>query len=167
MRRTSAALGSATFLVLAPGTVAGIGPWLITGWHRTPTTIPGAVLTVLGILVVTSGVGLLIVQFARFAAQGHGTPAPVAPTDTLVCTGAYRWVRNPMYVAVVAIIIGQSILCASVWLLVYAVVVAATMAAFVRTYEEPTLRARYGSAYEGYTAEVPRWIPKRPRPRKT
>jgi protein-S-isoprenylcysteine O-methyltransferase Ste14 len=167
MRRTSAALGSATFLVLAPGTVAGIGPWLITGWHRTPTTIPGAVLTVLGILVVTSGVGLLIVQFARFAAQGHGTPAPVAPTDTLVCTGAYRWVRNPMYVAVVAIIIGQSILCASVWLLVYAVVVAATMAAFVRTYEEPTLRNRYGSAYEGYTAEVPRWIPKRPRPRKT
>ncbi len=165
MRRTSAALGSATFLVLAPGTVAGIGPWLITGWHRTPTAIPGAVLTALGMMVVAGGVGLLIVEFARFAEQGQGTPAPVAPTDTLVCTGSYRWVRNPMYVAVVAIIIGQSLLFASLWLLLYAVVVAAITAAFVRRYEEPTLRSRYGSAYERYAAEVPRWIPKRPRPR--
>ena len=114
MGRASAALGSALFLVVAPGVMAGLIPWLLTGWSSTGPPLPVAVL---GGALVVSGVGVLLHAFARFAVEGRGTPAPVAPTERLVVGGLYRHVRNPMYVAVGATIVGQALLLGRPWLL--------------------------------------------------
>lgn len=89
-----------------------------------------------------------------------GTPAPVAPTEKLVIGGIYRHVRNPMYVAVLSIIIGQALLFSSWTLVAYAVIGAVGMGSFVRLYEEPTLANRYGAEYETYRRNVPGWLPR-------
>jgi protein-S-isoprenylcysteine O-methyltransferase Ste14 len=157
MSRTTALLGSALFLVLVPGTIAGLIPWLIVGW---PAPIPSAPLATFGGLVMALGAVLLIDCFARFATQGRGTPAPVAPPERLVVTGAYRRVRNPMYVAVVSLILGQAALFASLPLAIYGAVMWAGFHAFVLGYEEPTLRRQFPQDYAAFTAAVPRWIPR-------
>ena len=164
MNRTAvrAAAGSAAFLVVAPGAVAGLVPWLLTGWESSG---PPAWLAVLGTALIVAGAGVLLHAFARFVVEGRGTPAPVAPTDRLVVGGLYRYVRNPMYVAVGATIVGQAMLLGRPWLLAYAVAFWAVVAAFVRGYEEPTLLARYGEEYAGYRRAVPAWWP-RLRPRR-
>jgi protein-S-isoprenylcysteine O-methyltransferase Ste14 len=99
-------------------------------------------------------------SFVRFALRGLGTPAPVFPTQQLVISGYYRYVRNPMYVANVAIILGQAVWFASVPLLVYGALVWLSFHAFVMLYEEPTLRATYGAEYDAFCRRVPRWIPR-------
>jgi protein-S-isoprenylcysteine O-methyltransferase Ste14 len=96
----------------------------------------------------------------RFVVEGLGTPAPIAPTEHLFVGGLYRHVRNPMYLAVGAIIVGQALLIGRAVLLGYAAL-AATVAAFVRGYEEPTLARRYGFEYEAYRRAVPGWWPRR------
>jgi protein-S-isoprenylcysteine O-methyltransferase Ste14 len=160
MRRVFAALGSALFFVLAPGTVAGLVPWLISRW-RFETLVAGwPSLRVVGGLLVIAGVAVLIDSFARFAVQGLGTPAPVFPTRHLVITGLYRYVRNPIYVAVVATIAGQGLLLGNVRVLEYAAVVWLLFHLFVVAYEEPTLRATFGSEYELFCSAVRRWIPR-------
>src|SRR5690242_5939618 len=100
MTRPAAVLGSAAFLVLAPGTIAGLIPWWITGWRGPVAPLP---LALLGALLIASGAWLLLECFGRFALQGRGTPAPIAPPERLVVTGPYRRVRNPMYVAVTSL----------------------------------------------------------------
>jgi protein-S-isoprenylcysteine O-methyltransferase Ste14 len=159
--RWRAALGSAVFFVVAPGAVAGLLPWWLTGYRTAPA--PGWLLglrLVVGALVLLAGLVVLVRAFARFVREGRGTPAPVAPTEVLVVGGEYRYVRNPMYVAVVACVLGQALVLGSLALVGYAVVVWLAMAAFVRWYEEPTLQARYGSRYEEYRRAVPAWIPR-------
>jgi protein-S-isoprenylcysteine O-methyltransferase Ste14 len=99
-------------------------------------------------------------SFARFAIQGLGTPAPVAPPQRLVVTGLYRYVRNPIYVAVTSLIFGQGLLLGSMALLEYGLVVWLGFFAFVLLYDEPTLRGKFGKEYEDYCARVPRWIPR-------
>lgn len=157
MGRTRAILGSAAFLVAAPGVVAGLVPWLISGWPPRTIILP---LAALGALLLAGGGLLLLECFARFAWQGRGTPAPVAPTERLVVTGAYRRVRNPMYVAVIALILGQAALFADWRLAAYGLVVWALFHAFVVAYEEPTLRRSFPDDYACYFAAVPRWIPR-------
>jgi protein-S-isoprenylcysteine O-methyltransferase Ste14 len=158
--RIKAALGSLAFLILAPGVVAGLIPWLITGWSPLPPgDLPGA-LRWTGLLLIAAGLVVVLDAFARFAWDGLGTPAPVAPTRTLVVSGFYRFVRNPMYVAVTALIFGQAILFASLGVALYGVVIAAAFLAFVRLYEEPTLREAFGEEYVAYCATTPRWIPR-------
>ena len=152
-----AAAGSAAFLVAAPGVVAGLVPWLLTGWESSD---PPAWLAVLGGALIVAGAAVLVHAFARFVVEGRGTPAPVAPTDRLVVGGLYRHVRNPMYVAVGATIAGQALLLGRPWLLAYAAVFWAVVAAFVRGYEEPTLSARYGEQYAAYRRAVPAWWPR-------
>ena len=120
MSRVTAAIGSILFFFLAPGTVAGLVPWWITRWSLASTS-PS--LAVIGGLVAAAGLAALIACFARFVLDGGGTPAPVAPTRTLVITGLYRHVRNPMYVAVTAIIFGQALIFASLALIAYGAVV--------------------------------------------
>jgi protein-S-isoprenylcysteine O-methyltransferase Ste14 len=110
MRKPTAAAGSAAFFVLAPGVVAGLIPWWLTGWqvrHPQPSWawVP---LRVAGGILIAAGVVVLVQAFVRFVAEGVGTPAPVAPTRHLVVGGLYRYVRNPMYLAVVATIVGQA-----------------------------------------------------------
>jgi protein-S-isoprenylcysteine O-methyltransferase Ste14 len=158
--RRRAAAGSALFFVVAPGTVAGLVPWAITGWPAPDATGPGVVRVAAGALLVVVGLAGLVPAFARFVTEGLGTPAPLAPTEHLVVGGAYRHVRNPMYVAVLACVLGQALLFASWALLAYALVVWAAMAAFVRWYEEPVLAARYGASYDEYRARVPAWLPR-------
>jgi protein-S-isoprenylcysteine O-methyltransferase Ste14 len=103
---------------------------------------------------------VLIRAFVRFVTEGRGTPAPVAPTERLVIGGEYRYVRNPMYVAVIAAILGQAMIFGSLPLLVYAAIVWAIMAAFVHWYEEPVLLERYGDEYQRYRQHVRAWLPR-------
>jgi protein-S-isoprenylcysteine O-methyltransferase Ste14 len=98
--------------------------------------------------------------FIRFVVEGIGTPAPVAPTERLVVGGAYRYVRNPMYLAVAALIVGQALLLGQAGLLAYAAVFGVTVASFVHGYEEPTLARTYGAQYETYRRAVPAWLPR-------
>ncbi len=119
MKIAFAAFGSLVWLVVAPGTVCGLVPWLITGWQR--PTDPNALVDVLGAVLVLGGSAVMLHSFVAFAWQGRGTPAPAAPTELLVVSGAYRFVRNPMYVAVVALVLGQVLLFTSWPLLAYLV----------------------------------------------
>jgi protein-S-isoprenylcysteine O-methyltransferase Ste14 len=146
------------FLVLVPGTVAGLIPWLLTGWEVRDPSPP---LRVVGIALIVAGVGVLLHAFLRFVVEGVGTPAPVAPTQQLVVGGLYRYVRNPMYLAVAATIVGQALVLGQLVLLVYAAVFGVAVFAFVRWYEEPTLRRQFGDQYEEYQRAVPGWWPRR------
>jgi len=103
---------------------------------------------------------VLLESFARFALEGLGTPAPVFPTRRLIATGLYRYVRNPMYVAVLSLIVGQGLLLGNVDLLAYAAMVWGAFHLFVLGYEEPKLRKTYGEQYKQFCANVPRWIPR-------
>ncbi len=160
MRRSAAAAGSALFFATAPGIVAGLIPWWLTGWrvrgplaHWAPVRLAGLVILILATVV-------LVRAFARFVAEGRGTPAPVAPTERLVIGGLYRYVRNPMCLAVVAAITGQALALGQPVLLGYAAVVWVTVAAFARWYEEPTLARQFGAQYEAYRRGVPAWRPR-------
>jgi protein-S-isoprenylcysteine O-methyltransferase Ste14 len=157
MTKARAAVGSFVFLLLAPGVVAGVVPWVLTGWESNdwPFVVRG-----LGALLIAGGVGVLLHAFGRFVVEGVGTPAPVAPTEQLVVGGIYRHVRNPMYVAVAATIIGQALLLGRPVLLAYAALFMAAVAAFVHLYEEPTLMNRYGEEYAAYRRAVPAWLPR-------
>jgi protein-S-isoprenylcysteine O-methyltransferase Ste14 len=160
MRERNAVLGSLAFLIVAPGVVAGLVPWLLTGWQSTPLPAWWAALRVLGVAMAAAGFMVLIRAFARFAVEGRGTPAPLAPTEKLIVTGEYRYVRNPMYVGVLALIAGQALFFGSASLLIYAFLVWLAVATFVRLYEEPTLTRRYGRQYLDYKVAVPAWIPR-------
>ncbi len=156
--RLRAALGSLVFLVFVPGVVAGLLPWAFTGWE---TGSPWPPLQGVGLVLVVGGVMVLLHAFARFVIEGIGTPAPVAPTERLVVGGLYRYVRNPMYLAVAATIIGQALILGRPGLLVYAAVFGAAVVTFVKLYEEPTLAERYGGQYDDYRQAVPGWWPRR------
>jgi protein-S-isoprenylcysteine O-methyltransferase Ste14 len=157
MRRSRSIAGSAIFFAVAPGVVAGVIPYTLTGWEAEPAPV---VLRSIGVLLIAAGVPVLVHSFARFVAEGAGTPAPIAPPERLVVGGLYRYVRNPMYVAIDAVVIGQAVLLDRPVLYAYAAIVAVTMAAFVRLYEEPVLARRYGADYERYRRAVPGWIPR-------
>ena len=146
--------------MLAPGTLAVYVPWLLCHWRFAPPLLGIAPLRVLGALMIAAGLSVLLDSFARFAIQGRGTPAPVASPHHLVVTGPYRYVRNPMYVALTSLILGQGLLFGSVPLLEYGCVVWLGSFAFVLLYEEPALRREFGKEYEQYCAHVPRWIPR-------
>jgi protein-S-isoprenylcysteine O-methyltransferase Ste14 len=148
------------FLVLAPGTVAGLVPWWISRWRPAITGAAWLPLQAAGGALVLAGSAVLLDSFARFALQGLGTPAPVFPTRRLVVTGLYRYVRNPMYLAVIALIAGQGLLLGNVRVLEYGALVWVGFHLFVIAYEEPTLRADFGPEYEAFCAAVPRWIPR-------
>lgn len=152
-------IGTILFLFVAPGVVAGLIPWLISGWRRQDWGAAASILDPLAWIVIAGAVVFLLYAFALFALH-QGTAAPVAPTRTLVATGVYRFVRNPMYLAVLAIILGQALLCGSGGLALYAVAVLAAVFAFVKGYEEPTLTRTYGEQYLEYRRRVPGWWPR-------
>lgn len=160
-RRAGALLGTALFLVLAPGFFVVLVPYWISRWHVQPPLFGLAVSRVIGVLLMAAGLPVLLESFARFSLQGYGTPAPVFPTQHLIVEGFYRYVRNPMYVAVVSMVLGQGLLFGNPQLLLYGVVAWLVTFLFVVTYEEPTLRRTFGAEYDTYRANVPRWIPRR------
>ena len=161
MRKPTAALGSAVFFLLAPGVVVGLIPWLLTkGWQTREPLPYWMPVRVLGGALLLAGLISLVGAFVRFVVEGLGTPAPVAAPERLVVGGVYRYVRNPMYVAVLAAIVGQALLLGRLGLLLYACTVWLVVAAFVRFYEEPTLARRFGADYEAYRRAVPAWWPR-------
>jgi protein-S-isoprenylcysteine O-methyltransferase Ste14 len=160
MKRASAILGSAIFLVVAPGTLSIYVPWALTHWRFAPPLLGVFSFRVIGALLIVAGLPVLLDSFARFAIQGLGTPAPIAPPQHLVVTGLYRHVRNPMYVAVSLLIFGQGLLFGSVRLLQYGLIVWLAFFVFVVLYEEPALTRKFGQEYEQFCIQVPRWIPR-------
>jgi protein-S-isoprenylcysteine O-methyltransferase Ste14 len=153
-------LGSILFLFAAPGLLGVFIPWYTTGWHMNEPLLGFAPVRWFGGMLILFGAAVLLDSFARFALQGRGTPAPIYPTATLVVSGAYRYVRNPMYLAVTALIAGQGLLIGCLPLLIYALAFAVITHLFVLVYEEPTLRSTYGAQYEAYAADVRRWLPR-------
>ena len=160
MRRPAAAIGTFLFFWLAPGMVAGYVPWAITRWHARPPFLGISALRWVGAVLIAAGAAIVIESFARFAIRGRGTPAPVAPTEYLVVSGAYRYVRNPMYVGVLAAIVGQALVFGSARLLLYAAAAWAVVTAFVMAYEEPAMARQFGADYAAYRANVRRWWPR-------
>ncbi len=156
MRR--AAFGTILFFVAAPGVMAGLVPWLVTGWDGSPDGWD--VLDVLGGLMVLLGLAMVVACFVRFVREGHGTPAPTAPTDVLVVGGLYRYLRNPMYVGVGLVIGGQCLAFRSLPLVAWLVVFVIAVTAFVVGYEQPALRRQYGASYDEYRRRVPAVVPR-------
>jgi len=154
-----ATIGSIVFFFVAPGLVTGFVPWLMIR-ARPDLWPPSASPRWLGLAAILIGLAPLIDSYARFATQGRGTPAPIAPPTRLVVTGFYRYVRNPMYVGVTLILIGEALLFADMRVAAWAVFVLVAVNLFVRFYEEPTLAKTFGAAYADYRAAVPRWIPR-------
>src|SRR5215831_5287980 len=139
MRKAVAAFGSLIFFVLAPGFVAGVVPWWLTRWRLCEPLAPWLPFRAFGALLIICGTAVLLHAFARFVTEGIGTPAPVAPPRQLVVGGLYKYVRNPMYLAVLGIIVGQSFAFGQLELLFYAGFVLVLFAAWVHGYEEPAL----------------------------
>jgi protein-S-isoprenylcysteine O-methyltransferase Ste14 len=152
--------GIGNLLVIAPLTIAGFAPLWIAGWHLHPPFFGLPIIRMAGVFLVLSGAIPLVESFARFALEGLGTPAPIAPPKHLIVTGSYCYVRNPMYVGVVMIIVGQAVILGSIPVLVYAALVWLSFHMFVLLYEEPTLRRDHGAEYEAFCARVPRWLPR-------
>ena len=160
MRRAASITGSALFFVIAPGTVAVLVPRWISGWQISSPLFGFVACRAIGIVLILCGTIVLLDSFARFAWQGLGTPAPPMPTRHLVVTGLYRYVRNPMYVGVFSMIVGQALLFGNARVLGYGLTVGIAFALFVLLYEEPTLRHKFGIEYDEFCAHVPRWIPR-------
>ena len=160
MRRPTAAIGSAMFFLVGPGIVGGLIPWLLTGWRVREPVSYWAPMRVLGAILLVAGLIVVSQAFVRFVVEGLGTPVPVAAPERLVVGGFYRYVRNPMYVAILAAILGQALLLGQLGLLLYPVALWLIAAAFVRWYEEPTLIRRFGADYETYRRAVPAWWPR-------
>ncbi len=160
MPRTTAILGSALFFVLVPLVLAGGVPWWVTRWEFRTPFFGLELARGLGLILILAGVPGLVDSFARFALQGLGTPAPIAPTRGLVVTGLYRYMRNPMYTAVVSVILGQAVLLGDRRLIVYGALFWLVCHLFVVVYEEPTLERSFGEPYKAFRANVPRWIPR-------
>ena len=137
--------------------VAGYVPWLLTGWRVEAPLLGVAAGRPLGYLLVIAGAAVVVESFCRFALKGLGTPAPIAPTTHLVVSGLYRYVRNPMYLGVLAVVLGQALILGRAVLVPYAVFLWAAFSAFVVLYEEPALQRRFGASfteYPGQRAEV-------------
>lgn len=160
MNRAAAAAGSLLFLLVAPGTAVVLLPWLISRWRLQPALLAFSGFRIVGLVLIAAGAAVLLDSFVRFALQGLGTPAPIAPPKHLVVSGLYRYVRNPMYVGVVSAILGQGLLLGNRRLLGYGTLFWLLTHLFVILYEEPKLRRTFGSEYRTFCASVPRWIPR-------
>jgi protein-S-isoprenylcysteine O-methyltransferase Ste14 len=156
------ALKTLIFSILVPGTVAGVIPWLLLqGSAGAVLLIPS--IWIVGFLPLLLGVGLYLWCAEAFTFIGKGTPAPIDAPKVLVVEGPYRWVRNPMYIAVLSVVIGEAILFRSFLLVGYALLVAGVVHLFVVFVEEPSLRRQFGASYETYLRTVSRWLPRSPR----
>src|SRR5215475_10737999 len=144
MSKAIAVLGSALFFVVAPLMLAGFIPRWVTQWEFRPAFFGVNLTRILGGILIIAGVPGVVDSFARFALEGLGTPAPIAPTQNLVVTGLYRYVRNPIYIALVSVTVGQALLFGDVRLFWYGTLLWLFFHVFVVVYEEPTLTQTFG-----------------------
>jgi protein-S-isoprenylcysteine O-methyltransferase Ste14 len=157
------ALRSLLWTLAFPGFFAGYVPWRFFGLSRTEVDLT-SVIDIIGLLGMALGVVLLAACVVEFARTGGGTLSPLDPPRQLVARGLYRYVRNPMYLSVTTIVLGEVLLTGSLALLVYWTLWFLGVNLFVIGYEEPWLRERFGAQYQEYTARVGRWVPRFPRP---
>src|SRR5512139_3158886 len=150
------ALKSFLFLIVAPGMVAGYIPLALL---RKGPQVETGFLGYLAFPLWVVGGAILLWSFWNFLAQGRGTPAPIDPPTELVATGFYRYVRNPMYVGILLVLLGHFLWLQTVGLIVYTAAAFLAFHLFVTLYEEPTLKRKFGASYEEYLRRVPRWIP--------
>jgi protein-S-isoprenylcysteine O-methyltransferase Ste14 len=153
-------LGSALFFVVAPLVLAGFIPRWVTQWEFRPAFFGVELTRIVGGMLIIGGAPGLLDSFARFALEGRGTPAPIAPPRKLVVSGLYRYVRNPIYIAVVSIILGQALLFGDGRLLWYGALLWVFFHVAVVMFEEPALKQTFGAEYESFRTNVPRWIPR-------
>ena len=145
------------------GAVIVYVPYALSGWHPSPRTLGGDPVRWTGAGLILLALPVLADFLLRFVREGHGTPMPLAPPRRLVTGGVFRYVRNPGYVAAIAILVGQALLLGSGPILLYAGAMALAFHLFVLWVEEPALRRTFGAAYDAYRRQVPRWLPRTPR----
>ena len=148
------------FTIVVPGAGAVYVPWWILIHQATmPTPVAWY-----AIVIIMLGIALYLWCVSLFAVVGRGTPGPWDAPRRFVAVGPYRWVRNPIYISALLVVIGEAWLFVSPSLFLYAVVIAIVVHLFVIGYEEPTLQRNFGEEYVEYLRTVPRWIPHTPRP---
>ena len=160
LRRVALFLETIVFTLVVPGTVAFWLPPVILDRARFQLPSSWSVPQFLALIPLALGAAVYVRCVWEFATRGRGIPAPVDHPKALVVTGLYRYVRNPMYVAVVSVIFGQALLFGDQRLLIYGALFWLACHVFVIAYEEPTLARTFGAQYERYHANVPRWIPR-------
>jgi protein-S-isoprenylcysteine O-methyltransferase Ste14 len=147
------------FTVIVPGTAAVFVPLYVFSHPNPDVSVRSAVAGLLLLL----GASIYAWCLWDFAVTGRGTPAPIDPPKVVVVRGLYQYTRNPMYVGVLSVIAGWTLLFGALNLAIYGVCVAASFHLFVLLYEEPHLRRVFGASYERYCSEVYRWLPHRKR----
>ena len=152
-------LRTVIFTVLIPGTVTVAVPYVLLHSDAGCAVGIGPVLRLFGLLPLSAGVTVYLWCAWDFARSGKGTPAPYDPPQFLVTRGLYRFTRNPIYVGVGLIIVGEALLFDSIPLLGYAVLLLSLFHLRVVRYEEPRLRTKFGTDYQQYCLAVPRWLP--------
>jgi len=158
-RTLSLIVRNLVFTALVPGLGGAWLPWrILTSGGRTASPAAWE-----AIPVIAAGIGLYGWCVWNFGAAGRGTPGPWDAPRQVVMSGPYGWVRNPIYIGALLVVLGEAWLFLSLPLLAYAAVMAACFHLFVIGYEEPALRRRFGAGYAGYLQAVPRWVPRRPR----
>jgi protein-S-isoprenylcysteine O-methyltransferase Ste14 len=160
MRRSAAAVVSVGWGAVIGGLSGCLLPYLLGDWRFHQPLPYWAIAQVLGGLLISAGVVPMVQSFVDFIRAG-GTPVPVASPPRLVVSGFYRYVRNPIYVGFLVVLIGQVLLFGSRGLLEYTAIAWCIGAAAVRFYEEPTLSRKFGTEYQAYHRAVPAWVPRR------
>jgi protein-S-isoprenylcysteine O-methyltransferase Ste14 len=146
------------FTVLVPGMVAGVVPYLIATSSPDRLRFDPGLARLAGLVLIALGAAIYLWCLTDFI-RAQGTPAPIDPPKEVVARGLYRVIRNPMYVGVLSMVLGEAITVGAGLVAIYAGVLMAVFHLFVVGYEEPTLRKQFGDAYEHYCRDVPRWIP--------
>lgn len=155
--RNSLLLKTALFTILVPGTVAGYIPYRIISHHCPSAEISLSISMLLPSLLLLAGLLVVLCCVMDFVFHGHGTPAPVDPPKELVVHGLYRYTRNPMYLGILMVLLGEAWAFWCVAQLLYALALWLGFHLFVLFYEEPHLLQRFGEAYRQYRSQVPRW----------
>jgi protein-S-isoprenylcysteine O-methyltransferase Ste14 len=155
-RTLSLVVRNLVFTAVVPGLGGVWVPWRIATGHGGAVAAAGWA----AVPVIAAGAALYAWCVWNFAAVGRGTPGPWDAPSSVVAAGPYRWVRNPIYLAALLVVLGEAWLFMSLWLLAYAGLMAVFFHLFVTGYEERTLRRRFGPSYLEYQRTVPRWVPR-------
>jgi protein-S-isoprenylcysteine O-methyltransferase Ste14 len=154
------ALRTLIFTIVAPGTMTVLIPYLILRSGEEPFPVTLGIFHWLGVPVMLIGAAIYLWTAGAFTWIGGGTPLPTDAPKVLVVRGLYRYVRNPMYIGVLSVIVGEAVYFSSPRLLIWAAIFWLIVHVFVIVYEEPHLRKTFGASYEEFLRTVPRWIPK-------
>jgi protein-S-isoprenylcysteine O-methyltransferase Ste14 len=146
------------FTILQPGMVAGLVPYLLAREKWVTAFDVITLRTTGGIFLFLAGFLIMIYCIVRFATEGKGTLSPADPTRKLVVSGLYKFSRNPMYIGVMLMLIGEAVTTGSQTLWIYALIIFICFHAFILLHEEPRLKKVFGESYEAYRKEVRRWI---------